>query len=81
MARLPTVLADHAVVMLRTFRDAPGYIGNPQPRHRLARNEAMRLISSPRSRILVHEEGFDPDGRPAAGIVTHWLPTIHEDGR
>ena len=36
LARLDAVLQRGAVVILRTFRHAPGYVGNPQPRHRLA---------------------------------------------
>ena len=70
MQQLPAILDVGAVVMLRTFRDAPGYVGNPQPRHRLGRAEALRLI--PGGRVLVHEEGFDADGRPAAGVVLSW---------
>ncbi len=73
LGRLPAVLQDRAVVMLRTFRDAPGYIGNPQPRHRLARNEALSLLPV-ETEILVHEESFDGDGRPAAGTVHRCRP-------
>ncbi|MBD3221482.1 methyltransferase domain-containing protein [bacterium] len=67
---LGRVLAPGATVMLRTFRHAPGYIGNPRPRHRLARGEAAGLW--PTARVLVHEEGFDADGKPAAGVVVRW---------
>jgi len=77
MARLPGVLAPDAVVMLHTFREAPGYLGNPRPRHRLARGEATRLLPAPPAEVLVHEEGFDADGRPSAGAVVRW----RRDGR
>lgn len=69
LARLPDALARPAVVMLRTFRDAPGYIGNPRPRHRLGRGEAASLWSAAGARLLVHEESFDADGKPATGVV------------
>ncbi len=69
MPRLPEVLAPHGVVMLRTFRDAPGYVGNPQPRHRLRPGEAAGFWPPEVARVLVHEEGFDDDGRPTAGLV------------
>jgi len=72
LARLPEVLAPDGLVMLRTFRDAPGYIGNPQPRHRLRPGEGASLWPSASSEVLVHEEGFDGDGKPAAGLVTRW---------
>ena len=64
---LPDVLRPAGVVMLRTFRDAPGYVGNPRPRHRLGRGEAATLLGRAPGELLVHEEGFDDDGRPAAG--------------
>jgi len=74
IARLPSVLATDAVVMLSTFRHAPGYVGNPQPRHRLARGEAARLWHEAGANVLVHEEGFDADGRPTAGLVARCQP-------
>ena len=55
--------------MVRTFRDAPGYEGHPRPRHRLARGELLQYFATGVFEILAHEEGHDPDGRPAAGIV------------
>lgn len=57
------------VVLVRTFRDAPGYTDHPHPRHRLARGELLRHFPSGLFAVLAHEEGFDADGRPAAGIV------------
>jgi SAM-dependent methyltransferase len=67
LADLPARLRPGGVLMLRTFRDAPGYIGNPRPRHRLGRDEAAGLWAG--GELLVHEQGFDPDGHPAAGVV------------
>ncbi len=75
LAWLPDVLQDGATVMLRTFRDAPGYIGNPQPRHRLQPLEAARLLPADSCHIMVLEEGFDADGKPAAGMVARWRPS------
>jgi SAM-dependent methyltransferase len=68
---LPGRLRRGGVLMLHTFRDAPGYVGNPRPRHRLALDEAARLW--PGGELLVHEQGFAADGHPAAGVV--WLRT------
>lgn len=72
LERLPGVLAQGSVVMLRTFRNAPGYVGNPRPQHRLAAGEAAGWWPLHRRRVLVHEEGFDADGKPAAGVVVRW---------
>lgn len=72
LARLPGVLAAGSVVVLRTFRDCPGYIGNPQPRHRLRPAEATTFWPADLATVLVHEEGFDTDGKPAAGLVARW---------
>lgn len=82
--RVPACLRRGGVVMLETFRDAPGYIGNPQPRHRLRAGEAaclwrqidaaaaadMRESAGPE--LLVYEEGFAGDGKPVAGVVGRW---------
>lgn len=83
LARLPDVLARPAVVMLRTFRDAPGYVGNPRPRHRLGRGEAASLWSAAGARLLVHEESFDADGKPATGVVAGLVrsPRALEDAK
>jgi SAM-dependent methyltransferase len=72
VARLPDQLGPGGVVMLQTFRHAPGYLGNPRPRHRLARGEAAGFWPDSGARILVHEETYDADGRPAAGVVASW---------
>lgn len=57
------------VCLVRTFRQAPGYEGHPQPKHRLQRGELLQLFPRGKFDILAHEEGFDADGRPAAGVV------------
>jgi hypothetical protein len=57
------------VAMVRTFREAPGYAGHPRPRHRLRPWELTRLFPRGQWEILAHDQGFDPDGRPAAGVV------------
>ena len=57
------------LVLMRTFRSAPGYEGHPQPRHRLKPAELAGSFPAGQFEVLVHEESFDPDGRPAAGIV------------
>jgi tellurite methyltransferase len=61
------------VALVRTFRDAPGYEGHPHLRHRLGRGELLRFFPRGKFQILAHEEGFDPDGRPAAGVVARLL--------
>lgn len=66
---LPTLLQPEGVVVVRTFRDAGGYIGNPQPQHRLRAGELLALLPEPTFAHLVHAEDFDADGRPAAGLV------------
>jgi len=73
VGRVPAQLRPGGVVVLSTFRDAPGYVGNPRPRHRLGGGEAAVLwarVAPPV--ILVHEEGFDDDGKPSAGVVCRW---------
>ncbi|HOX26048.1 MAG TPA: class I SAM-dependent methyltransferase [Candidatus Krumholzibacteria bacterium] len=72
VARLSRLLRPGSIVMLTTFRDAPGYVGNPRPRYRLARDEAATLWPPGSAEILVHVEGFDPDGKPTAGAVVRW---------
>ena len=69
LATFPRLVAPGGVAVVRTFRDAPGYEGHPRPRHRLASWELTRAFPRGEWEVLAHEQGFDPDGRPAAGIV------------
>jgi len=69
LAIIPRLLVRGGTALVRTFRDAPGYGGHPHPRHRLAPYELLRAFPRPGFEALAHEESFDPDGRPAAGIV------------
>ena len=69
LARFAHWLKPGGLAVIRTFRDVPGYVGRPRQRHRLERGELLRCFPSGRFEILVHDEGHDPDGRPAAGIV------------
>jgi len=69
VARLPELLVPGGLVLLRTFRDAIGFAGPPRARHRLRPGELRRLLPTDRWDVLVLEESFDPDGRPAAGVV------------
>jgi hypothetical protein len=72
---LPARLAPGGVVMVRTFRDAPGFVGSPQRAHRLAAGELLRLLPPPDFTPLVHTEDFEPDGRPGAGVVAVYRTT------
>jgi SAM-dependent methyltransferase len=69
LALIPDLLLPGGVALVRTFRSAPGFTGNPGPRYRLAPGELLRYFPAEDCEILVHEESHDPDGRPAAGIV------------
>lgn len=69
LAQLESRVVPGGVVCVRTFADRPGYGGHPQPRHRLARGELPAIFGRGAWEILVHEEGSDADGLPAAGIV------------
>jgi len=69
LARLAKLLLPGGVAMVRTFRDAPGFAGPPRRRFRLEAGELLRLFPRAKFTVLAHEEGLDPDGRPAAGIV------------
>ncbi len=73
LERLPGLLVPGGVACVRTFRDPPGYDGHPQPRHRLARGELLQAFPAGRFAVLAHDEGFDADGLPAAGIVARRL--------
>lgn len=63
------LLVPGGVALVRTFRLAPGSGGRPHPRHRLLPGELPGFFPPPSFEILAHEESWDPDGRPAAGIV------------
>nr|MEE4268604.1 methyltransferase domain-containing protein [Candidatus Krumholzibacteria bacterium] len=69
LARVASWLIPGGVCLVRTFREAPGYEGHPQRRHRLERAELLGSFPTGQFSILAHEEGFDPDGRPAAGVT------------
>ncbi len=63
------LLQPGGVGIIRTFRDYPGYQGHPAPIHRLARGELLEYFPVGLCDVLAHEENFDADNRPAAGIV------------
>ncbi len=63
------LLKPGGVGIIRTFRDAPGYNGHPAPVHRLGRAELLTYFPGGLCEILAHEETYDADGRPAAGVV------------
>ncbi len=69
VAALAAHVVGGGVAVLRTFRDAPGCAGPPRPVHRLGRLEWTRLLPPEAWELLVLAEGFDEDGRPAAGVV------------
>jgi tellurite methyltransferase len=66
---IPALLQPGGVALVRTFRQVAGYEGHPHKRHRLVTGELLRAFPAASCEILAHEEGFDPDGRPAAGLV------------
>jgi SAM-dependent methyltransferase len=69
LARLHRLVAAYGVAVVRTFRDAPGLGPDVRALHRLQAAELARVFATDRWDILAHEEGFDDDGRPAAGII------------
>jgi len=69
LSAMAGALVPGGVAVVRTFREAPGYMGHPSPRHRLAPRELARFFARNRFEILAYAEDFDPDGRPAAGIM------------
>ncbi|MCP4293793.1 MAG: methyltransferase domain-containing protein [bacterium] len=69
LAHLPKMLQPSGVAMVRTFRQVAGYNGHPRPIHRLAPGELIQAFPKHEFDIIASEEGHDPDGRPAAGIV------------
>ena len=74
LASFPRLVRPTGVAFLRTFREAPGYEGHPRPRHRLSPWELTGAFARGEWEILAHEQGFDLDGRPAAGIVARRRP-------
>ncbi len=66
---LPSMLLPAGVALVRTFRHVAGYEGHPHRRHRLKTGELLKAFPAGSCEIIAHEESFDPDGRPAAGIV------------
>lgn len=69
LARMGDLVGDGGVAVVRTFREAPGLPDDVTARHRLRPGELVRAFAAPHWDVLAHEEGFDDDGRPAAGIV------------
>lgn len=69
LARLHDCVLPHGVVLVRGFRDAPGWAPDITAAHRLRPAELARAFPAGLWETLAHEEGFDDDGRPAAGIV------------
>ncbi len=69
LARMVDLVGDGGVAVVRTFREAPGLPDDVTARHRLRPGELVRAFAAPYWEVLAHDEGFDDDGRPAAGIV------------
>lgn len=69
LAAMPGMLQPGGVALIRTFRHINGYEGHPHRKHRLDGGELLRAFPAGLFDIIAHEEGFDSDGRPAAGIV------------
>ncbi len=81
LAQLEGRVVPGGVVWVRTFADRPGYAGHPRPRHRLGRGELPAIFARGAWDILVHEEGSDDDGRPAAGIVARRRSSVRLTSR
>lgn len=73
LERLHVLVQPHGVAVVRGFRDAPGWAPDITAAHRLRPAELARAFARGRWEVLAHEEGFDDDGRPAAGIVARRL--------
>jgi SAM-dependent methyltransferase len=73
LARLHGIVRAGGVAVVRTFREAPGLAPDVRAQHRLRPAELARTFGEGPWRILAHEESFDDDGRPAAGIVARRL--------
>ena len=74
LAKLPAMLQPGGVALVRTFRHVTGYEGHPHRKHRLDCGELLRAFPASTCEIIAHEEGFDSDGRPGAGIVARRKP-------
>ena len=79
LARLHRLVLPGGAAVVRTFREAPGLAADVRAPHRLSASELARAFAAGHWRILAHEEGFDDDGRPAAGIVARRLGLISEE--
>lgn len=69
LQRLHEFVVPHGVAVVRSFRDAPGWEPDITAAHRLRAAELAATFAPGRWEVLAHEEGFDDDGRPAAGII------------
>lgn len=69
LARMADLVGDGGIVVVRTFREAPGLPDDVTARHRLRPGELVHAFPASLWDVLAHDEGFDDDGRPAAGIV------------
>lgn len=69
LSRMGDLLGAGGVAVVRTFREAPGLPDDVTARHRLRPGELVDAFRAPHWDVLAHDEGFDDDGRPAAGIV------------
>lgn len=69
LARLGDLVGAGGVAVVRTFREAPGLPDDVTARHRLRPGELAAAFAAPHWDVLALEEGFDDDGRPAAGVV------------
>ncbi|MBK8165222.1 MAG: methyltransferase domain-containing protein [bacterium] len=73
LTRLRDYVSPHGVAVVRGFRDAPGWAPDITAAHRLRPAELVHAFPPGTWEVLAHEEGFDDDGRPAAGIVARRL--------
>lgn len=69
LAGMAERLSPGGVAVVRTFRSEPDARGHTQRQHRLQKGELPGYFPADLCEILVHEENYDPDGRPAAGIL------------
>jgi rhodanese-related sulfurtransferase len=69
LRRLSELLPADGVAMVRTFRYVPGRKDLPARKHCLEAGDLLDLLPPADFRILVHQEDYDGDGLPAAGII------------